>query len=245
VWRITDICPGSVTIGSLILYGINGLLNAGMTAYLHDGPGGVHLVNPLDGSTIRQNVPYPYTTTDAVSFDPVDPAIYYYTNGTQLRSYNINTAAIATVRTFSSTLRGLRQSADWIDRTGRYFLLNHGNQLRLWDKQPNVLYSGGMPVPTGSNGIPPGWAGLSPDGNYVIVRLSALCQSPKSRQLARFSQINLVRLSFTVPSPRSVKRGVGIAHPPGYPRRPRRQKMSSAPPVLRGPCWGRPVSPGC
>jgi hypothetical protein len=156
IWRVTDIYPGTGTTGSGIIYGINGLWNADMTAYLHDSPGGVDLINPRDGSLIRANVPFPYTTTDAVSFDPVNPAIYYYTNGTRLRSYNINTGAIATVRTFNSTLRGLGQSADWIDRSGRYFLLNHGNQLRIWDKQANVLYSGGVPIPTGSNGIPPG-----------------------------------------------------------------------------------------
>lgn len=172
LWRVTDIYPGTGTSGSGILYGINGLWNADMTAYLHDSPGGVDLIDPLTGALLRANVPYPYTTTDAVSFDPVTPALYYYTSGTQLKSYNISTATSATVMTFSAPLRGLGQSADWIDRTGRYFLLNHGNQLRLWDKQANVLYSGGIPVPTGANGIPPGWAGLSPDGNYVIVSLN-------------------------------------------------------------------------
>jgi hypothetical protein len=169
--RVTDIFP--VASGDGIIYGINGQWNADMTAYLRDSPsGGVDLIHPFTGALIRANVPYPYTTTDAISFDPVNPALYYYTNGTQLVSYNINTAAITTVKTFSATLGGLGQSADWIDRTGRYFLLNHGNQLRIWDKQADVLYSGGVPVPTGSNGIPPGWAGLSPDGNYVIISLN-------------------------------------------------------------------------
>ena len=118
-----------------------------MSAYLHDGPGGVHLIDPHNGTLIRANVPYPYTTTDAISFDPLNPDLYYYTAGTALKQYRISTNTSTTIKTFNYTLRGLGQSADWIDRTGRYFLLNHNNQLRIWDKQANVLYSGGIPVP--------------------------------------------------------------------------------------------------
>jgi hypothetical protein len=72
----------------------------------------VDVIDPATGTTIRANVPYPYTTTDAVSFDPVNPDIYYYTSGTRLRQYNIRTGTTSTVKTFSQTLGGLGQSAD-------------------------------------------------------------------------------------------------------------------------------------
>ena len=117
-------------------------------------------------------MPYPYTTTDAISFDPLNPDVYYYTAGTALKQYRISTNTSTTIKTFTSTLGGLGQSTDWIDRTGWYFLLNYNTQLCIWDKQASVLYSGGVPVPTGSNGIPPGWAGLSLDDKYVIVSLN-------------------------------------------------------------------------
>jgi hypothetical protein len=166
--RLSDIYPGTGTTGSGIIYGINGLWNADGTAYLSDTPQGVDVIDPATGETIRANVPYPYTTNDAVSFDPVNPDIYYYTAGSHLQQYNIRTGVSSTVKTFSQSLRGLGQSADWIDKTGTYFLLNLNGSLRIWNKQSNTLYNGAIPV----SGIPPGWAGLSPDGKYVIVSLN-------------------------------------------------------------------------
>jgi hypothetical protein len=168
VRRLTDIYPGTGSTGSGIIYGVNGLWNADGTAYLSDSPWGVDVIDPATGTTIRANVPYPYTTTDAVSFDPVNPDIYYYTSGTRLRQYNIRTGTTSTVKTFSQTLGGLGQSADWIDRTGRWFALNIGGKIQVWDRQRNVIYSGSAPI----GGIPPGWAGISPDGNYLILSLN-------------------------------------------------------------------------
>jgi hypothetical protein len=168
--RLTNIYPTNG--GSGIIYGKNGLWNADSTAYLHDVPGaGVDLINPTTGALIRANVPYPYTTTDETAFDPVDPDIYYYTNGVNLSKYSISGNTSTTVKNFGATLGGLGQSVDWIDRTGRYFLLHIGANLRVWDKQTDTLYTGSIPFPAG---VPPGWAGLSPDGNYVIVSLNPL-----------------------------------------------------------------------
>jgi hypothetical protein len=168
ITRISDIYPGTGTTGSGIIYGVNGLWSINGSYYLHDGRVGVDVINPATGAVIRTNVPYPYTTTDAVSFDPADDDSYYYTAGTQLKRYRISSGQSSLVKTFNGTLGGLGQSADWIDRTGTYFLLNLNGSLRIWNKQSNQLYSGSIPV----SGIPPGWAGLSPDGKYVITSLN-------------------------------------------------------------------------
>jgi hypothetical protein len=172
IWRLTNIYPTAE--GSSTIYGINGKWNADSTVYMHGdvGASGEQLINPANGTVIRINVPY--AGTGAVSFDPVNPDIYYYTNGLNLSSYSVSGNTSATVKTFGSTLGGLGQSSDWIDRTGRYFLLNVGGFMRIWDKQTDTLYTGSIAVPNGGAGagIPPGWAGLSPDGNYVVVSIS-------------------------------------------------------------------------
>jgi hypothetical protein len=168
--RITNISPQEA--GSGIIYGRNGLWNADGTAYLHDIAGAVELIDPRTGALIRANVPYPYTTTDEVSFDPVNPDVYYYTSGTQLKSYSLSSNTSSTVNTFGAPLEGVGQSADWIDKTGRYFLLNVGGNLRVWDKQTSTLFTGSIPVPTGTDGIPLGWAGLAPNAAYVILSLN-------------------------------------------------------------------------
>jgi hypothetical protein len=128
----------------------------------------VAVIDPSTGAIIKGHVLYPYTTTDPISFDPINTDVYYYTAGTQLRQYNIRTGVSTTLKKFSQTLGGLGQSADWIDRTGRWFALTLGGQIKVWDRQRNVLYSGSATIA----GIPPGWAGISPDGQYLMLSLN-------------------------------------------------------------------------
>lgn len=174
--RVTNIYPA--TTGNSIIYGINGRWNADSTAYLHQvSSSQVNLINPQTGATIRTSVPYPLTTTDEVSFDPVDPDIYYYTNGVNLTKYSISGNTSTTVKTFGATLGGLGQSGNWIDKTGHYFLLNIGGNLRIWHKQTDTLYTNQIVLSSiqGTNpagGIPPGYAALTPDGLYVIGAVS-------------------------------------------------------------------------
>jgi hypothetical protein len=67
------------------------------------------------------------------------------------------------VKTFSGTLGALGGSTDWIDNSGRYMVLNIGGSVRVWDKQSDVLYAGALAGDVGE-----GWAGISPDGKYVV-----------------------------------------------------------------------------
>jgi hypothetical protein len=55
---------------------------------------------------------------------------------------------------------------DWVDRTGRYMVLNIGGQARVWDKQDDVLYAGSVPGNAGD-----GWVGISPDARYVVAAI--------------------------------------------------------------------------
>ncbi len=58
-------------------------------------------------------------------------------------------------------------SVDFMDRIGRYFLLDIGGQLKIWDKQTDTLYTGSIPASVFNQ--TGGWAGISPDGNHVII----------------------------------------------------------------------------
>jgi hypothetical protein len=60
-------------------------------------------------------------------------------------------------------LRTLGGSIDWVDRSGRYMVLNVGGTLKVWDNTAKVLFAGGIPETIGS-----GWAGITPDGKYVV-----------------------------------------------------------------------------
>ena len=173
--RLSNIYPPASNLaGSGLIYSRNSLWNANGTRYLTDAlvnSPGVEVIDTTTGAVVRANVPYPVTTHDEVAFDPINQDVYYYTNGTNLRQYNIATGVSSVAKTFSATLGGLGQTTDWIDNSGRYFLLNVGGIFKIWDKQTDTLY-GNVPVPTGSNGIPPGWAALSPDSKYLIVALT-------------------------------------------------------------------------
>jgi len=163
--RLTNVYP-STTAGSPIIYGVNGRWNADNTAFIHSLSGTIVVLNPTTGATIRSGVPYPSGTTGEQSFDPVSANIYYYTSGTTLQQYDISTGSSSTVKNFGSTLGGLGQSADWIDTTGTYFLLNIAGSARVWKKSTDTLYTGSITIP--SDVTTGGWAGISPDGNYVI-----------------------------------------------------------------------------
>jgi hypothetical protein len=112
---------------------------------------------------VRASVAFNYDS----SFAPDDPdAWYYFAFGdTTLYKYSVSTGNRTAVKTFPGALASLGGSVDWIDRTGRYMVLNIGGATRVYDKASDTLYSGSIPGSYGSGG---GWMGISPDGNYVI-----------------------------------------------------------------------------
>jgi hypothetical protein len=177
--RLTNIFPATNMSGSGIIYSQNGLWNADGTLYLHNSPGQVDVID-LTGGVYRANVPY---ATDT-SFDPVNPFVYYYikqkatnTNRGRIMEHDVRTGNDKILKEFPVRLGTVGSpGSDWIDNSGRYFLLNVAGNLRIWDKQSDVLYEGSVPVIEDKRnvdqGIPPGWASISPDAKYVIVSLN-------------------------------------------------------------------------
>ena len=158
--------PGSVGIGDAGSYPTphsgpyarNGFANAvGDRAFsqygVHDVRAGV-LVDPNapEASSFRQ------------SFDPQDPDLYYFHAGSELRSYNLSTGQQALVRDFGVQLEHLGGSVDWIDRTGRYMVLNLAGDIRIYDKFADRLFTGTLPASLFVNG----WIGISPDARWLV-----------------------------------------------------------------------------
>lgn len=162
--RLSNVFPNT---GSSLIYGINGLWNADATLYAHNSAksGNVDVIDAHTGGVVLSHAPFS-PAGDSV-FDPVNPDIFYYFSENKLLEYSVSAKTSKTIKTFSEKLGSLGGSVDFIDRTGRYFLLNIGGQLKFWDKQNDVLYSGSVPASVYDKSG--GWAGISPDGNYVVV----------------------------------------------------------------------------
>jgi Big-like domain-containing protein len=141
------------------IYGKNGYWNSDGTLMFHNAATSKTIINTTTGALVRANVPGNYDG----SFAPDDPDTWYYFEGASLRKYSVATGTTSVVKTFSATLGALGGSVDWIDQSGRYMVLNIGGSARVWDKQSDVLYAGTVPGDVGS-----GWAGISPDGTYLV-----------------------------------------------------------------------------
>lgn len=145
------------------IYSKNGYFNANGTLVHHRAPGSHNIISTSTGQVVRAAVAFNYDS----SFAPDDPdAWYYFAFGdTTLYKYSVATGNRTVVKTFPGALASLGGSVDWIDRSGRYMVVNIGGATRVYDKQSDTLYAGSIPSTYGSGG---GWRGISPDGNYVI-----------------------------------------------------------------------------
>ncbi len=145
------------------IYSANAWWNADSTLYVHRAAGAYRAINATTGALVSV-LPTSSLVYDN-SFDPVNPSIWYYFSGSSIRQYNVTTGADALVKTFPATLESLGGTADWIDRTGRYWLVVYGGAAHIWDKQTNTIYSGSVNV----SGIGGGWVGLTPSGNNIVI----------------------------------------------------------------------------
>jgi len=160
VRRMTDEFPNP---SSSDIYAKNGFWNADGTRFYQHRPSGFVIVDTRTGDVVRTDVPSGDVNYD-VSFDPADPDALYYWVDAELWKYVMSADASRRVKTFPARLQSLGGSVDWIDRTGRFMLVAYGDGLHVWDKETDTIYEGTIPgAPTA------GWAGLSPDGRYVIV----------------------------------------------------------------------------
>ncbi len=142
------------------IYAKNGFWNSDGTRMLHRNPTDDRvIIDTTTGAVVRSNVPGDFDG----SFAPDDPDTWYYFNGANLEKFSVATGTTSVVKTFPGTLGGLGGSTDWVDNSGRYMVLNIGGSVRVWDKQSDVLYAGALAGNVGA-----GWAGISPDGKYVV-----------------------------------------------------------------------------
>jgi hypothetical protein len=159
VRRITDVHPGSS--GSQI-YVRNGFWNADGTLFMHHLPGcASDLVDTTTGAVVQAGVPGCWRA----SFDPVDPAILYYPSGSALMQVDVTTGDEQVLKDFGGELMSLGGSVDYIDKSGRYFVVNVAGSVRIWDKQADSFYAGEL----SGAAIGTGWVGISPDAGYLIV----------------------------------------------------------------------------
>jgi hypothetical protein len=159
VTRITDVHPGAS--GSQI-YVRNGFWNADGTRFMHHLPScASEIVDTATGAVVRSDVPGCWRA----SFDPVDPDILYYPSGSELRAYQVSTGTTSLVKDFGATLATLGGSLDYIDRTGRYFVVAPGDSVQVWDRQTDTLYAGALSAQM----VGTGWVAISPDASYLIV----------------------------------------------------------------------------
>src|SRR5881396_3141299 len=69
------------------IYGTNGWWNADGTRWYHRRPSGWVILDTTTGAVVRSGVPS--GPLGFIQFDPVNPDVYYYTNGANLRQYSI------------------------------------------------------------------------------------------------------------------------------------------------------------
>src|SRR5436309_7247170 len=79
--------------------------------------------------------------------------------------YNVSSGASTVRKTFPAALELLGGSNDWIDRTGRYFLVIYDRIGHIWDKQSDTIYTGGVPYDPKAGGV---WLSITPSGRYLV-----------------------------------------------------------------------------
>jgi hypothetical protein len=134
----------------------NGYWNADSTRYWAE----FEIIDAQTGAVVRAGV-----GDGDGSFDPVDADTYYYFSGGSLMGYSVSSGSSAAVKTFTGALSGLGGSTDWIDRSGRYFVVRYDGSIKVWDRQDDVVYTSGAP----SRNAGAGWYGISPDGSFLII----------------------------------------------------------------------------
>lgn len=151
------------TVSFSELYTKNGYSNSNGTLTYHRTPSGRNIIDAVTGTLIRANVAFNMSS----SFSPVDPDVWFHYDhdSTDLFQYSVATGLGVLLKRFSGPIAKTGGSIDWIDKTGRYFMLNISGATRVWDKQLDVLYTGSIP---GTFGGGNGWRAITPDAKYIL-----------------------------------------------------------------------------
>ncbi|MBL8031731.1 MAG: fibronectin type III domain-containing protein, partial [Candidatus Doudnabacteria bacterium] len=188
--KITRLSADYPNGGSGVIYGRNGFWNADGTKYIHEFSSGKKIIDAKTGSVVYSGVPG--MVSDA-TFDPVDPDVYYYSeyNGTKLLQLRVSTGTVTTVKDFGTTVGSLGGTGNNIDVSGRYFVLNIGGSLRVYDKVNAVLYAGSTPADFGD-----GYVAMATDGSGFAViggtvkRWHAIDHAAKTVSASGFTFLN-------------------------------------------------------
>jgi hypothetical protein len=159
--RLTDDFPSNSVGGDL--YVKNGWWNADGTYIVHTHAGGVKAVNIADPTSTKTLSNAGSLRADA-SCDPVDPDVFYYGSGNEIKKQLISTGAVSTLKNFGSAVGSHGGSLDWISNDGRYFLVKLAAGFRLWDKNTDTLYTG-----TITDAIGGGYCTMDGDARYIIL----------------------------------------------------------------------------
>lgn len=132
------------------------------------------IIDPLTGSALYSGQPVGSQRTD-LNWDPLDPDKYYFFSGASLMRRNLAAQTSTTMHTFPGTLQFMGGTANWIDKTGTYFVvLLPGQLLTVWNKNTGHEYTGHPPGEVVGGG---GYEGMTPSGKYVVVAKSNQFQS--------------------------------------------------------------------
>jgi hypothetical protein len=134
--------------------------NANGTMYFHNGLGQLDIRRTSDGAVVAANQP---GGNFDVIWHPTDPDKYLYRSGTSLIERSVSARSTSWSKDFGSNLTSLGGSINWVDRTGRYYVIAYGGAGHVYDRTEDVVYSNTI---SGSFGA--GYLGITPDGKYAV-----------------------------------------------------------------------------
>lgn len=125
----------------------------------------LNIIHTSDGSVYKSSQPIGLVKYE-VRWSMTDPNIYTYFSGTSLLSRNLSLQTSPPLRNFTvesggTNLQDMGGTANYVDRTQRYYLVEYNTLLHVWDSQTNFVFTG--TAPGGAN-----WSGLSPSGKTIM-----------------------------------------------------------------------------
>jgi|SRR5436190_8674475 len=150
------------------IYTRNMWWNADGTLYFHNHT----IISTQTGAVAYTNLPTGGNSD--YGFDPIDPKVYFYgdRSGPNLRKVTLGAGGTFTdvlYLTVSSNLLSLGETINWLSADGRYMVLRYGPEpsVHVFDRQN--LAAGAYAGATAGNDVDTGgYAGLTPDGKYVV-----------------------------------------------------------------------------
>lgn len=153
-------------------YAHNGLINADNTLYLDFSSVDKRVRSISAGIVTHTGLPAGINNGGDCIFDPVNSSVYYYFSGVNLRKVTLlggGSFSDVVFKAFAATLVTHGATLDFVDATGRYFVVNVNGTVNVWDSVSDQLFTGTFTFdPVASNG----WVGISPSGNYLVYTLN-------------------------------------------------------------------------